>query len=118
MMMPEVSHRTYNNNYYDFGNHVIEVTKSVVNRTIEIAKRLFNSIGQFICGFCMGAMFTTGFFIFTPACYALDFATLAILIASGGLFLGIGMAVDSWKSHYTVKLVSAAPRANGSFDVS
>ncbi|MCE2982309.1 MAG: hypothetical protein LW832_01965 [Parachlamydia sp.] len=94
--------QVFNNIYTNcssYGNRTIEFSKPIVNKIAEMAKQCFKSIGQFALGFCIGTAATTCYTIFQspPMGYSLDLYKLAVSSVAGGIFVGIGMAVKSWR---------------------
>lgn len=86
---------------HDFSYAVLSAVKPVVNKTIEVSKRVFDLIGQFVLGFCIGTMAGMCYMLFSGSRqmgYSFNPAEAAICAVALGILIGIGMAVESWRS--------------------
>lgn len=84
----------------NYGKDVYTYCKPLVSKTAEIAQKCFKSLGQLALGFCMGTAVTACYMIFgtsAPAGYTLDLGAVAVCAVAMGIFLGVNMAISSWK---------------------
>ncbi len=81
----------------NFGNKTIELSKSIASKTVEIARKTFDTMNQFFLGFCTGFLGLSGYlYIEAPLlAFSLHAATLAVIATTAGVCLGIALASQS-----------------------
>lgn len=97
-MISQVFNNTCNT-YYNFGCKTADFAKSIANKIGEIANKIFSAIAQFAVGFCLGAAATSCYILFQPPhlAHSADLKALSLYALLGGMFIGIGKAVSSWR---------------------